>query len=81
MKINLPDAQRKYSRLWKDVTYYLKAKQLNQATVGKSFLEQRQRQEAKERAEQGLKWQTKVNETIDRIPYMQHFLLVFCTIG
>jgi hypothetical protein len=48
--------------LWKDVTYYLKAKQLDKATQSKSFLEQRQRQEAKERVEKSLKWQTKVKE-------------------
>ncbi len=46
--------------LWKDVTYYLKFKQMDKATAAKSFLEQRQRQEAKERAEKALKWQTKV---------------------
>ncbi len=48
--------------LWKDVTYYLKLKQLDKATGAKSFLEHRQRQEAKERAEKALKWQTKVKE-------------------
>jgi hypothetical protein len=41
------------------VTYYLKLKQLDKATGAKSFLEHRQRQEAKERAEKALKWQTK----------------------
>jgi hypothetical protein len=46
--------------LWKDVTYYLKSKQMDKATAAKSFLEQRQRHEAKERAEKALKWQTKV---------------------
>ncbi|CAF4376550.1 unnamed protein product [Rotaria sp. Silwood2] len=46
-------------RLWKDVTFYLKSKQLAKATAGKTFLEQRQREEAKERNEKSLKWQTK----------------------
>ncbi|CAF1194042.1 unnamed protein product [Rotaria sp. Silwood1] len=46
-------------RLWKDVTYYLKSKQLNKATAAKTFLEQRQREEAKERNEKSIKWQTK----------------------
>lgn len=46
--------------LWKDVTYYLKSRQLDKATEAKSFLEQRQREVAKERAERSVKWQTKV---------------------
>jgi hypothetical protein len=49
--------------LWKDVTYSLKSKQLDKATGAKSFLEQRQREEAKERAEKSIKWQTKVKPT------------------
>jgi hypothetical protein len=50
--------------LWKDVTYYLKSKELDKATGAKSFLEHRQRQEAKERAERALVWQTKVREQL-----------------
>lgn len=46
-------------RLWKDVTFYLKSKQIDKATESKSFLEQRQREAAKERTEKSLKWQTK----------------------
>ncbi|CAF0803317.1 unnamed protein product [Didymodactylos carnosus] len=46
-------------RLWKDVTYCLKSKQLEKATEAKLALEQRQREETKERAEKSLKWQTK----------------------
>jgi len=46
-------------RLWKDVTYYLKSKQVDKATESKTFLEQRQREGAKERAEKSTKWQTK----------------------
>ncbi|CAF0724890.1 unnamed protein product [Adineta steineri] len=45
--------------LWKDVTYYLKSKQLDKATESKSFLEQRQREATKERAEKTVKWETK----------------------
>ena len=48
------------SRLWKNVTFYLKSKQLDKATASKSLLEQRQREGAKERAEKSIKWQTKV---------------------
>mgnify|MGYP006897425146 CR=1 FL=1 len=43
------------------MTFYLKSKQLDKATAAKSFLEQRQREEAKERTEKSTKWQTKVN--------------------
>ena len=46
--------------LWKDVTYHLKLKDVENATDGKHRLEQRQRQEAKERKELGTKWDTKV---------------------
>ncbi len=49
-----------YFSLWKDVTYYLKSKQLDKATESKSLNEQRQREGAKERAEKSIKWQTKV---------------------
>lgn len=56
-------------RLWKDVTYYLKSKQLDKATESKSFLEQRQREGAKERAEKSVKWQTKVIFYLLRLPH------------
>ncbi|XP_071800418.1 oxysterol-binding protein-related protein 9-like isoform X2 [Asterias amurensis] len=46
-------------RLWKDVTHYLKTHNIDKATESKRFLEERQRQEAKERKETGDKWQTK----------------------
>jgi hypothetical protein len=62
--------------MWKDVTYYLKSKQVNKATGAKSFLEQRQREEAKERADKSLKWQTKVKERF-RFSLIFSFLLVF----
>ncbi|XP_033111662.1 oxysterol-binding protein-related protein 9-like isoform X2 [Anneissia japonica] len=46
-------------RLWKDVTFHLKAKDMEKATEGKRFLEQRQRDEAKERKETGTVWKHK----------------------
>ncbi|XP_038068641.1 oxysterol-binding protein-related protein 9-like isoform X2 [Patiria miniata] len=46
-------------KLWKGVTHYLKTKNIDKATECKHFLEQRQRQEAKDRKETGEKWQTK----------------------
>lgn len=47
-------------RLWKEVTYNLKYKNIEEATNHKQRLEQRQRNEAKERKEKGLKVETKV---------------------
>ena len=47
------------------MTYYLKDKQMDKATGAKSFLEKRQREEAKERVEKGEKWETKVNQKPD----------------
>ena len=46
-------------RLWKEVTYNLKYKNIEEATNHKQRLEQRQRNEAKERKEKGLKVETK----------------------
>lgn len=46
-------------RLWKEVTYCLKNRLVEKATGFKSRLEQRQRDEAKERAEKGETWNTK----------------------
>ncbi|XP_071120773.1 oxysterol-binding protein-related protein 9-like isoform X1 [Mytilus edulis] len=46
-------------RLWKEVTYNLKNKFIEEATNHKQRLEQRQRNEAKERKEKGLKVETK----------------------
>lgn len=40
-------------RLWKDVTLNLKKKDVHEATKYKQMLEQRQREEAKQRAETG----------------------------
>ena len=47
-------------RLWRDVTYNLKDNNVEKATEGKHALEQRQREEAKERKEAGTNWETKV---------------------
>lgn len=62
------------SRLWKDVTFYLKSKQIDKATESKSFLEQRQREAAKERAEKSLKWQTKVRQKEKFLVERKNFL-------
>ncbi len=62
----------------------MKSKELHKATQAKSFLEQRQREEAKERAEKSLKWQTKVKEKFDFINMKNeifYFILVFYCIG
>ncbi|CAG0889302.1 unnamed protein product [Darwinula stevensoni] len=47
-------------RLWKDVTAGLKLGNIQRATAAKQFLEQRQRNEAKQRLEQGIQWETKM---------------------
>lgn len=47
-------------RLWKDVTYNLKRKDVEEATKYKRVLEQRQREEAQHRLETGAKIQHKV---------------------
>jgi len=54
------DKQHPYEsrRLWEKVTAGIKAKDLDAATDGKSFLEQRQRDEAKERKEANKEWVT-----------------------
>ncbi|KAK7100042.1 oxysterol-binding protein-related protein 9-like isoform X2 [Littorina saxatilis] len=46
-------------RLWKDVTFHLKNKNVEKATDGKHVLEQRQREEAKQRQDAGTNWETK----------------------
>jgi hypothetical protein len=47
-------------RLWKEVTAGLKFNDIDKATSAKQTLEQKQRDEAKERKEAGLEWRTKV---------------------
>jgi hypothetical protein len=49
-------------RLWRDVTYSLKHNDVEAATAAKHKLEQRQREEAKERKESGVPWETKVRK-------------------
>ena len=46
-------------QIWKDVTYNLRAKQLEQATLGKQRIEQRQREGVKRRKEQGVSWEAR----------------------
>ncbi|CAL4080647.1 unnamed protein product [Meganyctiphanes norvegica] len=47
-------------RLWLDVTYGLRFDQIPRATAGKCKLEQKQRNEAKERKEKNEDWETKL---------------------
>lgn len=47
-------------RLWKDVTYALKMRDVDKATEFKHSLEQRQREEAKVRKDTGTVWKNKV---------------------
>lgn len=47
-------------RLWKEVTAGLKFNEIDRATNAKQALEQRQRDQAKERKDSGHEWQTKV---------------------
>ena len=46
-------------RLWQDVTFHLKNKTIEFATGAKQKLEKRQREEAKQRQLEGVKWKTK----------------------
>src|SRR5580698_10250061 len=48
-------------RLWMNVTYNLKVGSVDKATEHKSFLEQRQRDEAKSRSERGSEWRQRVS--------------------
>ncbi|KAK3746139.1 hypothetical protein RRG08_003579 [Elysia crispata] len=56
-----PDSQEEFEsrKLWRKVTQNLKDKNVDAATEEKHKLEQRQRDEAKERKERGVKWETK----------------------
>ncbi|CAG9858970.1 unnamed protein product [Phyllotreta striolata] len=47
-------------RLWKEVTAGLKFNEIDRATAAKQSLEQKQRDEAKDRKESGQEWQTKL---------------------
>lgn len=48
--------------VWKEVTRALKLKDVNSATAAKSYIEQRQRDQLKERLEHGAKWNTRFFE-------------------
>ncbi|XP_076260251.1 oxysterol-binding protein-related protein 9 isoform X2 [Rhynchophorus ferrugineus] len=51
-------------RMWKEVTAGLKFNEIDKATNAKQALEQKQRDEAKERKETGKEWQTKLFQKI-----------------
>ncbi|XP_069673311.1 oxysterol-binding protein-related protein 9 isoform X2 [Periplaneta americana] len=53
-------AENESRRLWKEVTAGLRLKDIERATDAKFALEQKQRDEAKDRKERGLKWETKL---------------------
>jgi oxysterol-binding protein-related protein 9/10/11 len=46
-------------KLWREVTYYLRKKQIDLATNAKQLIEQKQREGVKKRKETNTKWQTK----------------------
>lgn len=52
-------------RIWKDVTYSLRTKQLELATSNKQQIEQRQRDELKVRKENNLVYQTEYFQEVD----------------
>ncbi|XP_066453699.1 oxysterol-binding protein-related protein 9 isoform X2 [Eleutherodactylus coqui] len=47
-------------RLWKDVTYNLKIRDIDEATESKHRLEEKQRAEARERKEKEVQWETRL---------------------
>lgn len=46
-------------RLWREVTYFLRTKQIDRATSAKQKIEQLQREMVKYRKENNIKWQPK----------------------
>lgn len=48
-------------KLWKEVTAGLRFNEIDKATNAKQSLEQKQRDEAKERKDSGKEWQTRVS--------------------
>ena len=54
--------QEKYEsrRLWREVTHGLKSDNIEAATAGKQGLEQKQREEAKQRKETGAVWENRM---------------------
>ncbi|XP_041417403.1 oxysterol-binding protein-related protein 9 isoform X5 [Xenopus laevis] len=61
-KVRKLEDQEEYEsrRLWKDVTYNLKTKDIDAATEAKHHLEEKQRAEARERKEKETKWETRL---------------------
>lgn len=53
-------------RLWKEVTAGLKFNDIDKATTAKQMLEQKQRDEAKDRKDSGAEWRTKVQGFVKR---------------
>ncbi|GFG40188.1 hypothetical protein Cfor_09776 [Coptotermes formosanus] len=51
-------AENESRRLWKEVTSGLRFRDIDRATTAKFALEQKQRDEAKDRKEKGIKWET-----------------------
>ena len=47
-------------RLWRHVTHALRNNDIHNASIGKQWLEQRQRLEQKDRAQKNVKWMAKV---------------------
>lgn len=60
-------------KLWRHVTAALKQKNVHLATKAKHFLEQRQRQEAKDRAEKSLQWRP-AHFTLDKPPNNENWV-------
>ncbi|ULU10455.1 hypothetical protein L3Y34_014622 [Caenorhabditis briggsae] len=62
----MQQGKRESRRLWRHVTAALLRNRIQTATTSKRFIEQRQRQEAKERLENGEKWTPLLFETTDK---------------
>lgn len=60
-------------RLWKEVTAGLKFNDIDKATKAKAMIEQRQRDEAKERNLSNLKWENKVRSVIVKVLIITEF--------
>lgn len=62
--------------LWKDVTAGLKYNDIEKATQAKADLEQKQRDEAKERKLSNVEWETKVsNQQINKTNVLSTYLM------
>jgi len=60
--------------LWKEVTAGLRFNNIDQATTAKALLEQKQRDEAKQRKELNISWENKVNH-LGLFSYLTFMLL------